>query len=60
MAGAMAGALLGWLYWSRVGCTSTHCPLVSNPWITTLYGSLLFATLSSEISKMFNAKKQNP
>ncbi len=33
------GALLGFAYWYFIGCTSGHCPLTSNPYITTGYGA---------------------
>jgi hypothetical protein len=40
-AGAVLGALAGYLYYHFVGCASGTCPLVSRPLPATLYGSLL-------------------
>lgn len=38
---ALAGAALGYLYWSEVGCVTGGCPLTSNPWVTTGLGGLV-------------------
>ena len=44
--GAAAGAALGFGYYKLVGCPTGACPLVRNPWVTTLYGALLGALLA--------------
>ena len=46
--GAFSGAGLGYLYYRFIGCTSTACPLTSNPWSSGIYGAVLgvlFATM---------------
>ena len=40
LAGAVSGAVAGYLYYHFVGCASGTCPLVSRPLPATLYGSL--------------------
>ncbi|MBM4394127.1 MAG: hypothetical protein FJ087_00375 [Deltaproteobacteria bacterium] len=37
----VAGAILGYLYWAEVGCTTGGCPLTSNPFLTTGFGALI-------------------
>lgn len=39
--GTIAGAISGFLYYHFVGCASGTCPITSNPYITTIYGSVL-------------------
>lgn len=39
LAGMVPGALLGYLYYSRVGCVSGGCFITSNPYISTFYGA---------------------
>jgi len=39
------------LYWRFVGCTSGHCPISSNPFISTAYGGLLGYLFVGLISK---------
>ena len=40
--GSALGALGGYLYYYRyIGCWSGHCPISSNPWISTVYGALI-------------------
>ncbi len=41
--GLAAGAALGYGYYRLVGCTTGTCPITSNPWIATFYGSLVGA-----------------
>ena len=35
------GALLGFLYYKLIGCSSGACPITSNPYISTMYGALM-------------------
>jgi len=51
--GILAGALLGYLYWRFVGCTSGTCAITSKPVNATLYGALMGGLLFS----MFKTKK---
>lgn len=39
--GPLIGGILGFIYYKLVGCSSGACMLTSNPWVTTLYGSLI-------------------
>ena len=45
--GVGAGAVIGYLLYRFIGCSSGACPLTSNPYISTIYGALLgfFASL---------------
>lgn len=45
VAGAVIGAIGGWIYWKYVGCASGTCPLTSRPLPSTLYGALIGAVL---------------
>ena len=38
---ACLGAGLGYLYYRLVGCSSGHCPITSNPWLSMIYGATL-------------------
>lgn len=49
--GLAIGAVGGFLYWRFVGCTSGHCPISSNPFISTAYGGLLGYLFIGMISK---------
>jgi hypothetical protein len=39
--GVVLGALGGYVYYHYIGCISGHCPISSNPWISTAYGALM-------------------
>jgi hypothetical protein len=41
LAGLAVGALLGYAYYYFIGCSSGHCPLTSNPAISTFYGAMI-------------------
>jgi Family of unknown function (DUF6132) len=45
--GVVAGGVLGFAYYKFVGCASGTCPLTSNPFISTLYGSVVGALIAS-------------
>ena len=47
--GAMVGAGLGFALYKVVGCSSGACPLMSNPIISTIYGSILGALFASSL-----------
>ncbi len=36
-----SGALLGYLYYLFIGCRVGTCPITSNPYLSTFYGSIL-------------------
>ena len=54
-AGAVLGAIGGWLYWSNFGCT-TGCAITSSPVNSTLYGSLMGGLVLS----LFEPKVHRP
>ena len=45
----MVGALLGFAYYYFIGCAGSTCPITSNPYVSTGYGSLLGMVLASGI-----------
>lgn len=38
---AIVGALAGYLLHRFVGCPTGGCPITGNPWVATLYGSVV-------------------
>lgn len=58
IAGIIIGAVAGFLYWNFVGCASGTCAITSNPYNSTIYGSvmggLLFSMFQSEEKKHVN------
>lgn len=54
VAGAIAGAMAGFLYWYFVGCNSGTC-LITSKWLnSTLYGGLMGTLLFSSFKKEKN------
>ena len=47
--GIVVGGGLGLAYYKLVGCSSGACPLTSNPFLSTLYGSVLGALVASSL-----------
>ena len=45
LAGAIVGAIAGYLYWQQIGCSSGTCMITSKPINSTLYGTLMGALL---------------
>ncbi len=45
LAGAIIGAIAGYIYWQQVGCASGTCAITSKPINSTLYGALMGALL---------------
>ena len=39
--GVVLGAVGGYAYYHFIGCASGHCPLTSNPYISTGFGALI-------------------
>lgn len=40
-AGAIAGGLVGFLYYRYVGCRTGACPIAGNPWISTAWWAMI-------------------
>ena len=51
IAGILAGALAGFLYWNFVGCASGTCSITSKPVNSTLYGSMMGGLLFTAFKK---------
>jgi hypothetical protein len=47
--GVLVGGGLGFGWYKLVGCSSGACPLTSNPFISTLYGSVVGALVASSL-----------
>ena len=41
VAPVLGGAVLGYLYYFYIGCNSGHCPISSDPLISTVYGGVI-------------------
>jgi len=41
---ATIGAVAGYTYYALVGCSTGHCPITSNPWISTGWGAMIGVT----------------
>lgn len=39
--GVVLGLIAGYLYYDQVGCVTGTCAITSNPWMSSLYGSVL-------------------
>ncbi len=39
--GPVVGAIAGYTYYFFIGCASGHCPITSNPFISTGYGAIM-------------------
>ena len=39
--GALVGAVLGFLQYTYIGCSSGLCPLSTHPWGSTIFGALI-------------------
>lgn len=53
LAGIIAGAIGGYLYYHFIGCASGSCAITSKPLNSTLYGAMMGGLLFS----MFQKKK---
>ena len=56
LAGAIVGAVAGYLYWQQIGCVSGTCMITSKPVNSTLYGALM-GTLFFGMFKKENKNK---
>ncbi len=51
VAGAIVGAIAGYLYWQQVGCSTGTCMITSKPVNSTLYGAMMGALLLGMFKK---------
>lgn len=51
LAGMLAGAVAGYLYWRNIGCSSGTCAITSSPFNSTAYGALMGGLLFSFFQK---------
>jgi Family of unknown function (DUF6132) len=56
IAGALIGAVGGYIYWQQVGCSSGTCMITSKPFNSSVYGALMGALLLGMFKK--EAKKE--
>jgi hypothetical protein len=45
--GVVLGGLAGFAVYYFIGCKSGTCPITANPWMSTLFGMIFGALLSS-------------
>ena len=55
----VAGAIAGFLYWREIGCVSGTCTITSNPWISTLYGTVIGILLVPKKKVTREEQKEN-
>lgn len=63
IAGAITGALAGYLYWQQIGCSSGTCMITSKPFNSTVYGAvmgaLVFGLFRKENKKEISQKSKD-
>ena len=47
--GLVIGGGLGFAWHKFVGCSTGACPLVANPWLSTLYGAAIGVLIASNV-----------
>ena len=52
--GALVGGGLGFAYYRFVGCSSGTCPITSNPYISTAYGTMMGLFVPVQKKKLEN------
>lgn len=60
MAGAVLGAIGGYVYWQQIGCASGTCAITSKPLNSTLYGAIMGALLLGLFKKDITKKSVQP
>jgi hypothetical protein len=53
----LLGAAGGYAYYYYIGCASGACPISSNPYISTVYGSVIGALLFQSVTKNEGTKE---
>jgi hypothetical protein len=51
LAGVAIGAVGGYLYWLKIGCSSGACPITSSPVISTIWGAVMGGLIFSIFKK---------
>lgn len=51
LAGIVAGAIGGYLYYTYIGCATGSCPITSKPFNSTLYGAMMGGMLLNILQK---------
>ena len=59
MAGAVIGAIGGFLYWRFVGCSTGTCPITSSPVNSSIWGAVMGGLLLSMFKKEETSAKSN-
>lgn len=59
LAGVVAGAIAGYLYYSYVGCASGTCAITSKPINSTLYGAMMGGLLLNMFKKEKTTNNNN-
>lgn len=54
----IVGAVLGFVYWKTVGCTSGTCPITSKWHWTTLYGAFFGYVIGDAIKGYLKKKEE--
>ena len=57
IAPVLGGALLGYLYYYYIGCNSGHCPISSDPLISTVYGGVIGLLIAFPVKSKKNEDK---
>jgi len=58
LAGAIAGALTGFLYWYFIGCESGLCPITSSPARSMMWGAVIGSLVFSFFQKDMKDEKE--
>jgi len=59
LAGVVAGAIAGYLYYSYIGCASGTCAITSKPINSTLYGAMMGGLLLNMFKKEKTTNNNN-
>jgi len=59
--GLLLGAAFGYIYYKTVGCSTGACPITSNPWISSIWGSIIGYLIGNMFNKnnKTNGNKRN-
>jgi xanthine/uracil permease len=49
--GVVIGAITGYLYWLKIGCSTGTCPITSSPVMSTIWGTLMGGLIFSIFQK---------